>query len=388
MIRRYAAERSAEGLDSVVRLLNAAPDVSSRHVLWSNVLLGWQEQPRDANTDAWLEQANQHAFSKLLLTEWNLAPRDLTLMQLAIILRFREPIAAAILEAFDPNSDVQRRVALLGMLSPIGDSSLMDPSLALLESNQMEAVRSAALQLLARFDEPRITERLIALHQSSVSDTLNSQLRDVLLGRTSSARAWLSAVDRGTIEASSTSIEQVRRVALLGDSQLDGLVSKHWGRLQSSTREEKLAEVRRLNNDLRAGAGNPLVGREIFGKHCAACHQLFGEGKKVGPDLTSANRQDRDFLLISLVDPSSVIRKEFVSVVIQTTSGRILTGLAIDRSDASITLADAKGDKQVVETSEIENLRDSAVSIMPDNLYLQLRPQELRDLFAYLQSKK
>ncbi|HUP80113.1 MAG TPA: hypothetical protein VM260_16280, partial [Pirellula sp.] len=233
-------------------------------------------------TDTWLEQAKQHAFSKRILTEWSLAPRDLTLMQLVIALRFREPIAAAILEAFDPNSDAQRRVALLAMLSPIGDSSLIDRSLALLESNQIETVRSAALQLLARFDEPRITERLLGLHQSSTSNTLNSQVRDVLLGRMSSATAWLNAVDRGAIEASSTSIEQVRRVALLGDSQLDALASKHWGKLQSSTREEKLAEVRRLNNDLRAGAGNVILGQKAFKKHCAACHELFGEGKRLG----------------------------------------------------------------------------------------------------------
>ena len=93
-------------------------------------------------------------------------------------------------------------------------------------------------------------------------------------------------------------------------------------------------------------------------------------------------------MLVSLVDPSSVIRKEFVSVVIQTTNGRILTGLAVDRNDASITLADTKGEKQVVAISEIEDLLDSNISLMPDNLYLQWRPQELRDLFAYLQSKK
>ena len=104
--------------------------------------------------------------------------------------------------------------------------------------------------------------------------------------------------------------------------------------------------------------------------------------------MTTSNRQDRDFLLVSLVDPSSVIRKEFVSVVIQTTNGRILTGLAVDRNDASITLADTKGEKQVVAISEIEDLLDSNISLMPDNLYLQWSPQELRDLFAYLQSKK
>lgn len=153
-----------------------------------------------------------------------------------------------------------------------------------------------------------------------------------------------------------------------------------------SSREERLAEVRRLNNDLRAGVGHVASGKVLYNQHCAACHQLFGAGTKVGPDLTSANRQDREFLLVSLVDPSSVIRKEFVSVVVQTTSGRVLTGLAIDRDDTSITLVDAKGEKQVIPTSDIEELRDSTVSMMPDNLYLQLKPQQLRDLFAYLQS--
>ena len=208
------------------------------------------------------------------------------------------------------------------------------------------------------------------------------------MGRASSAKAWLTAIDRGELAASTTTIEQVRRVALLADSQLNALVAKHWGKLQSSTREEKLAEVRRLNNDLRAAEGNASNGQQLYKKHCAACHQLFGEGTKVGPDLTTSNRQDRDFLLVSLIDPSSVIRKEFVSVVIQTINGRILTGLAVDRNDAAITLADTKGEKQVVAISEIEDLLDSNISLMPDNLYLQLRPQELRDLFAYLQSKK
>ncbi len=388
LIRRYAAERSAEGLDSVVRLLNAAPDQASRQVLWSHVFLGWQEQPRDTATDTWIDVAKRHAFSTMLLNDWRLAARDLNLMQLAILLRRREPIAAAVEEAFDINTEAARRVQLLRMLSRINDTGLVDPALAVLESNQDESVRSAALQVLARFDEPRITKRLIGLHQSSAPESLKSQIRDVLLSRVSSAEKWLAAVDQREIEATTTSIEQIRRVALLDDKRLDALVVKHWGKLRSSTREEKLAEARRLNNDLRAGDGNALSGQEVFNKHCAACHQLFGEGKKLGPDLTSANRQDRDFLLVSLVDPSSVIRKEFVSVVVETTGGRVLTGLAIDRSDASITLADMKGDKQIIATAEIENLQDSPTSIMPDNLYLLLKPQELRDLFAYLQSKK
>ena len=186
--------------------------------------------------------------------------------------------------------------------------------------------------------------------------------------------------------SAATSLEQIRRVALFGDAGLDVLVAKHWGRLQGSNREERLAEVRRLNNDLRAGAGHAGSGKDLFRRHCAACHQLFGEGNRVGPDLTTANRQDRDFLLISLVDPSSVIRREYVSVVVQTQSGRVLTGLPIQRSESQLVLADAKGERQEISTAEIEDLQESPVSLMPEDLYRQLNPQQLRDLFAYLQS--
>ncbi|TXT22410.1 MAG: membrane-bound dehydrogenase, partial [Planctomycetota bacterium] len=117
---------------------------------------------------------------------------------------------------------------------------------------------------------------------------------------------------------------------------------------------------------------------------CAACHQIFGEGTKLGPDLTTANRKDRDYLLISLVDPSVVIRKEFLTHIIQTRDGRVLNGLVVERTDAGLTIANAKNERVTIALADIEELRESPVSLMPDDLYRQLKPQELCDLFAYL----
>ncbi|MDA1230827.1 MAG: hypothetical protein O2856_08640, partial [Planctomycetota bacterium] len=51
-------------------------------------------------------------------------------------------------------------------------------------------------------------------------------------------------------------------------------------------------------------------------------------------------------------------------------------------------VSDAKGDKQTIPTSEIGELCDSSISHMPENLCLQFKRQELRDLFAYIQSAK
>lgn len=388
LIRRYSAERSSDGLESVVRLLQSAPDQNARHQLWSHVWLGWQEQTRDSQSDAWLELACGHQFSKLLLSDWAVASDDLTLLQLGCALRHSKPIATVKQAAFNPDIAAERRVALLGILGALADTNLIAPSLELLTNDSSELVKAAALQVLARLDDPTVTKELVRMHQSLKSSGLRSQIRDILLSRASSARGWLDAVERGEIPAASTPLEQISRVAMLGDSQLDGLVAKHWGKLRGTSREEKLAEVRRLNNDLRAGLGDAVAGKQLFKKHCAACHQLFGEGSKVGPDLTTANRQDREFLLVSLIDPNLAIRKEYVSVIVQTTSGQVLTGLAIERSDASLILVDAQGEKQTIALAEIEDLHDSSVSLMPENLYKQLQPAELRDLFAYLQLKQ
>ncbi|MFO1004448.1 MAG: PVC-type heme-binding CxxCH protein [Planctomycetaceae bacterium] len=387
LVRRYTAEGTTTGLDSVAQLLKAAPDDAARQTLWPHVLLGWQQLPRDAMTPEWLEQVRRHEVSNILRADWKTHPNDLTLTQLGIVMGHHEPFEAAVGEAFASATEPGRRVSLLNILGPTGNPSLVGPALALLASDQPVAVRSAALQVLARSDDSRIVPQLIQQHQSSKDSAYQSQIRDVLLAKPTSALVWLNAVDRGEIPASVTSVEQIRRVALFGDAKLDALVVKHWGKLQGATREEKLAEVRRLNNDVRAAAGDLEAGKVLFKKNCAICHQLFGDGAKVGPDLTTANRQDRDFLLVSLVDPSSVIRKEYVSLVVQTTGGRVLTGLPIERTDAAVTLVDSKGEKQIVPTSEIDELHESPVSLMPDNLYRQFTPQQLRDLFAYLQAK-
>src|SRR5207302_1093394 len=156
---------------------------------------------------------------------------------------------------------------------------------------------------------------------------------------------------------------------------------KHWGNISGGTSEEKLAVVRRLNNDLRAGPGDTGKGKGIFRERCATCHQLFGEGTAVGPDLTHANRHDRDYLLLSLVDPSAVIRKEYLMHIVAMHDGRLLSGLLAEQSPQTITLLAAKGERTVVARDNIDQIRESPVSLMPDDLLKDIKPQGLRDLF-------
>ena len=387
LIQRYAAEGTEEGLESVVALLRSAPGAEQRRGLWSAIVAGWQERSGEAAGGSLqtAERLRGQAIAEVLLADWKSEPADVDLLRAGLLLGLSEPRDWAERSAFSGETPAEQRVRLLEVLALLRDERLAGPALAVVKSESAAAVRAAALRVLANTGvNESVADELIELHRQFPESGLSSLLRDVLLSRPSWARRWLLAVDSGRIPASWTSLEQIRRVALFGDAELDDLVAKHWGRLHGVTREDRLAEVRRLNNDLRAGTGDAAAGRELFRRHCAACHQLFGEGGRVGPDLTTANRQDRDFLLISLVDPGSVIRREYVSVVVQTKGGRVLTGLPISRSESELVLADAKGERQQVATAEIEELSESAVSLMPEELYRQLKPQQLRDLFAYL----
>jgi putative heme-binding domain-containing protein len=204
-------------------------------------------------------------------------------------------------------------------------------------------------------------------------------------GRPASARAFLERIDRKEIDAAEVPVDQLRQVALYGDATIDALVHKHWGSVQRGTTEEKLAEIRRLTNDLRAGTGDRVRGKALFVKHCATCHKLFGEGGQVGPDLTGVARNDRVALLANIVDPSAVIRAEYLQYAALTTGGRTVTGVIVARDGASVTLADAQGKRTTLPRDQIEELRELPTSIMPENLLKQLQPQEVRDLFGYLQ---
>jgi len=385
LIRRYTAERTEQGLDSVVQLLKAAPDENARLSLWLSIWLGWTEQPPSADGTQWIQNASNHEFSSLLIQDWKIFPDHLPLMQLGSVLKQEAIRSKVINSALDPATPANLRLSMLGILSSNAEPSLKDSLLSLAEHEKEESIQLAALKALSQFDTKDLATKLLFLFRISPSKSIRSQILSQLLSRKSSAAILLAAVDEKQIEPSLITLEQARSIALLEDPELDSLVSKHWGKLQAASREEKLAEVRRLNNDLRAGSGSVTAGKLLFQKHCAGCHALSGEGSQIGPDLTSANRQDKDYLLINLVDPSSVIRKEYMSVIVRTTSGQVFTGLPTERTEAALVLINAQGEKQTIANSEIDELRESTISLMPENLYLQLKPAELRDLFAYLQ---
>ena len=315
---------------------------------------------------------------------WNDKTIDVTLIRL--MARLGKPAAQsrAITLALDSNAPLPTRLAMLQTLEEMGTSEAVEPLLSIVKPGTPETVQVAALRALQHFDFELIADTILQ-NYSQFNERVRSVARKVLLSRKVWALKFLREIDQGKVAAQEVPVDQVRRLSLFRDDQLDQLVRRHWGNIQPGTPEEKLATIRRLTNDLRAGKGNPVRGRELFAKQCGNCHRFFGEGTPIGPDLTHANRQDRDFLLVSIVDPSAVIRKEYLSYVVQTKDGRMLTGLLAGQGPNGVTLLDGKNERITIKQDQVESIQASTVSLMPENTLQDLQPQELRDLFSYLE---
>jgi putative membrane-bound dehydrogenase-like protein len=411
LVRRYAAESTVAGFDSILRILQSAVDKTARDELWEPIQQGLSDslqaqesinsqsqssasaQTTANTTDASAVQLAaaalaRHPLGELIQQSWLGDKQNQQLLRLVASIGFEPAIQAIRQAAFDSTATVDRREAMLGLLSQIGDGASVQPAIGLLESKAAESTKLAAMGIVAKSNNAEIGQKLLATYLRTGSATLQARLRDVLFSRLEFARLFLDAVEAKKIDPISIPVDQVRLLAQLNDELLTTRLTKIWGKLTPQSPGEILAEIRRLNNDLRAASGDAEAGQVTFRKHCMSCHQLFGIGRSIGPDLTTANRQDRDFLLASLVDPNAYIRPEYISLIVQTTDGQVLTGLPVARNSDAIelaTFAENEVRKVRIETSQIEQMKESPVSIMPAELYKQLSPDELRDLFAFLQ---
>jgi len=68
--------------------------------------------------------------------------------------------------------------------------------------------------------------------------------------------------------------------------------------------------------------------------------------------------------------------------------GRQVSGVIIEQNAGTIVLANSTEERIVLRQSEVESLRESTVSLMPEGLLRSMNGQDVRDLFSYLQLDK
>jgi putative heme-binding domain-containing protein len=134
--------------------------------------------------------------------------------------------------------------------------------------------------------------------------------------------------------------------------------------------------------------GDAARGRQVFEKaQCLKCHKYGKDGEGIGPELTTLSKRfKRSDILESIIFPSKVISDQYRSVVITTKKGQQITGLAAPQGNM-VTVLQADGTKVVLAKTDIESQFASLTSVMPEKLMDTLTPEEIADLFAFLESE-
>ena len=403
LIRRYAAEGSPAGYEAAHKLLSPVPP-NRRNAVLEALNQGLSERsgaPKPVDTAFFADAGKLQTAAKddaqreyapvtdglrtYVAARWQESKSEPLRARLALRANVPGVGEYLIAQTAGPAHSEEERIAALQVLEELGSPKIVPRLLTLLDASQPESIRLVSVRTLARFGDPAITAKVLSLY-TSMPSALKSASRELLVGRVASASEFLNRVEADPAFAKEVPTEQVRIIAALSSKDLDARVRKIWGNVGQGTPEEKLATMRRFNNDLRAAPGDAKAGIRVYNQVCARCHKLYGAGGELGMDLTNSNRKDRNYLLTQIVDPSVYIRKEYMSYEARTKSGRVISGLMFEQDGASVTLVDADYRKTRIPRSDLAELKESEVSIMPEGLLEKLTPQQLRDLFAYLQS--
>jgi putative membrane-bound dehydrogenase-like protein len=370
LMRRYAATGQRKDLLACATLLELAP--SKEH---AGRLMAGFEAAYEGRTIANLPVELAAAMSKAGAA--------------SPIVRLRQGEKAAVAESLaiiaDDNADAAKRQQLVTIFGTINQPSCVPVLLKVVAESRNDALRSTALAALQSYNDPLIIAGVLAAY-GNLSDQIRDVAQSLLSSRQSWALAFLQAIDGGQIDAKTVTEPTVRKLLLHDSPRIAELCKKHFGELSGASPEELRAAIEKYLGVLSASPGNPYQGKQLYRESCGKCHVLFSQGGKIGPDLTTYKRDDLRGMLLNVVNPSAEIREGFENYVVRTADGRMLTGFIADQDTNVVVIRGADGQNLSLARDEIEDLRASRTSLMPDGQLKSLTDQQIRDLFAYLRS--
>lgn len=378
--RHYAASTPS----SVIGSLSKAGHVNQRTsaAFISGVIQGW---PDDMAPE--MDVAMERAFSGMI-GNLNVAGQDgllvlarkwnrLDLFQDHLKTSTRRLIAVL----SDRNSTDQIRSSAASRLVELADNS--ESANAVLAQVNLQAspeLSSGLMRALGRSQSDG-TAKIVLDKWAHYSPGQKSAAVRTLLGRGAWIRQVFDAMDEGSV--------------LSGD-----INSRSWPGLMNNPDESIASRAREISERSGSGSadsnavlkqflpaaaldGDPAKGKALFTGACAVCHMFYGEGAKVGPDLSGIGVRPKVDVLTSILDPNRSVESNYRLWTAVTKSGKTISGRLDAETQTSIDLYDIAGQRHSVQRSEIASLTGSENSIMPGG-FEALGEQGLADLLEYM----
>jgi putative heme-binding domain-containing protein len=369
-----AAENSSDALSALTELLAQSNDAQFQLDILKGMSDGLKGRRGVKMPSGWETTARKLDESPNPQVRELARSLSVTFGSASALASLRETLANA---SAGPAARSNALVTLLGAKDPQLPATL----LALLKDPIM---RAGALRGLAAYDDGRtpsgIVDAYSNLNGSEKRDALNT-----LVSRSAYAKALLAAIADGKVPRQDLTADLLRQLRNFKDAQINEAVERTWGVARESA-EDKLVEMARFKKLVAdKGYGDPRRGRVVYSQVCGQCHTLFGEGGKVGPDITGSARADLDYILHNVVDPNAVIPNDYRTSNIDTKDDRSITGIITKQDNNAVTVVTAN-ETLVIPRNELKSVHQTELSMMPEGLLQAITEEQARDLLAYLRS--
>jgi putative membrane-bound dehydrogenase-like protein len=286
----------------------------------------------------------------------------------------RALVAKAAADSLDPAVPMTRRVVAIRALRGGQFAQASGVVKKVLESSAPPELQTAAVETLAAFDDPSVAPMLLQ-YWRGYSPAARVKVIAAMLSVQPRTQALLKALEDGKVETAALDVAARTRLLEHGDRARRILQNQTGDR-------DKVVEAYRDALKLK---GDVAHGKVLFDENCAKCHMPRKLGGRVGPDLSGINNKTKDELLTSILNPSYAIEPQFTHYIVTTKDGHVHDGVLANESPAVITLRGGteEGDETILRAN-IQEIRASSISLMPEELEKSIDRQGLADVIAYL----
>ena len=243
------------------------------------------------------------------------------------------------------------------------------------------AIQAAAIATLATYEAAEVADILIAQWRG-LSPRLRGRAGDVLFSREAWIPRLLTAVEDGGIALGDLEPTRIKLLASHRNETIRKRANQLMEGVESGDRNALLIAYR----DSLELAGDAVRGKAHFKKVCSTCHQLEGVGHALAPNLAAMRNRGPEAIIANVLAPNREVNPQYLNYALITTDGRAITGMIAAETATSVTLKRADNATDTVLRIEIDQLRSTGLSLMPEGMEKQLDKQAMADLIEYIQS--
>ena len=208
---------------------------------------------------------------------------------------------------------------------------------------------------------------------------------ETLATKKETSEALLIALQKKEILPSEIPAYTARTLHSLLGERFDKIYGKV--QVQSTNKKELILKYSRLLDRPEASKADPARGRILFSALCGTCHQMYGEGGLLGPDLTGSNRANREYILLNIVDPNFDVPDGYKMVIVKTKDNRVLAGTIGEEDSQKVVLKMVAG-KEIIPKENIKERQKLPISMMPEGILDTIPTEDFFALIKYLQTEE